>query len=288
MPPGWPAVGWSTADTAADAETEQGEHGRTAGNRLVVLLKYALFDILAAIDLWLVAGILLAAAITTAIPADYFQAVRWTQGVGGMLLVLAVSLPLYVCTTSSVPIAASLIAAGMPAGTALVFLMAGPATNVATIGAIYRALGSRVLGLYLGTVIVASIGLGMGFDFVLGATGVAAPLHAHATRAWWETGSALILLGLLAFLLARRVRRRWRSTGLQNEANTMDLTLKVEGMTCQHCVANVKNALESVAEVERATADLSTGLVQVKGDRLHRDALAAAVTRAGYQVVEPI
>lgn len=67
----------------------------------------------------------------------------------------------------------------------------------------------------------------------------------------------------------------------------MDLTLKVEGMTCQHCVANVKHALESVAEVERATADLSSGLVQVKGDRLHRDVLAAAVTRAGYQVVEP-
>jgi hypothetical protein len=55
-----------------------------------------------------------------------------------MLVVLVISLPLYVCTTASVPIAASLIAAGMPAGSALVFLMAGPATNVVTIGAVYR------------------------------------------------------------------------------------------------------------------------------------------------------
>jgi len=66
-----------------------------------------------------------------------------------------------------VPIAASLIAAGIPAGTALVFLMAGPATNVATLWAVYRVLGTRVLAIYLGTVILMSILLGLGFDFLL-------------------------------------------------------------------------------------------------------------------------
>ena len=85
----------------------------------------------------------------------------WTQGIWGMLLMLAISLPMYVCATASVPLAASLIVAGMSPGSALVLLMAGPTTNVATMGAIYRAFGQRVLAVFLGTVIVMSISLGL-------------------------------------------------------------------------------------------------------------------------------
>ena len=282
---GWLVNRFTAHDEAADAG-EQGEHWRSAGNRLTAVFRYAVYDILAAIDLWLVAGILLAAAITTAIPPDYLEGVAWTQGLGGMLLVLAIALPLYVCTTSSVPIAASLIAAGMPAGSALVFLMAGPATNIATIGAVYRALGARVLGLYLGTVIVASIGLGMTFDFVLGATTAETAMHRHAPGAWWETGSALLLLGLMAYLLGRRARRRLFPSTSIAEADEMDVTLKVEGMSCQHCVASVKNALEAVDQVDQAVVDLASGLVQVKGGELDREALSAAVVKAGYSVVD--
>ena len=70
---------------------------------------------------------------------------RWSG-----LAALVIALPLYVCATASVPIAAALIAQGMPTGAALVFLMAGPATNIATIGAVKRAFGGRVLAVYLG------------------------------------------------------------------------------------------------------------------------------------------
>jgi uncharacterized membrane protein YraQ (UPF0718 family)/copper chaperone CopZ len=273
-------------DAAPADDSEQGDHWRAGGNRLAAALRYALFDILAAIDLWLVFGILLAAAITTALPPDYLAGLTWTQGLGGMLLVLAIALPLYVCTTGSVPIAASLIAAGMPAGSALVFLMAGPATNIATIGAVYRTLGMRVLLIYLGTVIVSSIAFGMTFDFLLGQTAQSATAHAHEDRAWWEIGAALLLIGLMAFLLARRA---WLRTAFHREAaqkGPAGLTLQVEGMTCQHCVANVKNALESLDRVEQVSADLGSGLVQVRGDHLQRDELSEIVSRAGYRVVD--
>ena len=83
--------------------------------------------------------------------------------------------------------------------------MAGPATNVATIGAVYRALGAGVLSLYLGTVIVASIGLGMSFDFVLGAAPTTTQMHEHASGRWWEIGAALLLVALLVFLLPKEV-----------------------------------------------------------------------------------
>jgi copper chaperone CopZ len=186
-----------------------------------------------------------------------------------------------------VPIAASLIAAGMPAGSALVFLMAGPATNVATMGAIYRALGIRVLGLYLGTVIVASIGLGMTFDFVLGDVSTAATGHDHGSAAWWQIGSALLLIALLIFLLGRRLPWFSAAHTSTNEVDDMDFTLKVEGMTCQHCIANVKNALESVESIQKAEPDLATGLVRVKGTIIDRAALTDILTKAGYTVVTP-
>jgi uncharacterized membrane protein YraQ (UPF0718 family)/copper chaperone CopZ len=282
---GWLVNGFTSSEPKKRADAEQGDTWKTGANRLTEVFRYALFDLLGTIDLWLIGGILIAAAIAAAVPPEYFQQVAWVNGLGGMLLVLAVALPLYVCTTASVPIAASLIAAGMPAGSALVFLMAGPATNVATMGAIYRALGVRVLSLYLGTVIVASIGLGMTFDSVLGDVSTIDVGHEHGSAAWWQTGSALLLIALLIFLLGRRLPRFSAASSVTKETNGMDLTLKVKGMTCPHCVANVKNALESVETVQRAEPDLATGLVRVKGKVIDQEALTEILAKAGYTVM---
>jgi copper chaperone CopZ len=272
-------------DAPAAGEGEQGEHWRSTDNRAVAVLRYAVFDILAAIDLWLIVGILLAAAITASVPPDFLQGMAWTQGIGGMFLVLIFALPLYVCTTSSVPIAASLIAAGMPVGSALVFLMAGPATNVATVGAVYRTLGLRVLLIYLGTVIVSSIGFGMTFDFIISQDQAAVDVHEHSERAWWESASALLLIGLMLYLLWRRALDRMRrGARFSEEDRHSAVVIQVDGMTCQHCVANVRQALESQERVDKVAIDLSSGRVQVRGAQLRRADLVSAVTNAGYRV----
>jgi len=249
-------------------------------------LRYAVFDLLAAIDLWVLAGVLVAALITTFIPADYLAGLTWTQGIGGMLLVLAVSIPLYVCTTGSVPIAASLIAAGMPTGTALVFLMAGPATNVATLGAVYRVLGTRILAIYLGTVILMSILLGLGFDALMQAVhaGWAVPAGGHGghgSEHYLEIGSTLLLSGLLAYLSGLRLKAMLQVR--HGATQETDLMLKVEGMSCGHCVASVKRSLEGVAAVSEATPDLASGLVRVRGDHLDVTDLIRAVEGAGFR-----
>jgi uncharacterized membrane protein YraQ (UPF0718 family)/copper chaperone CopZ len=268
-------------------EEERQESGETCdapgAKGIKDALSYSLFELLAAIDLWILAGVIAAALITTVVPTDYLTSQTWTQGIGGMLLVLAVSIPLYVCTTGSVPIAASLIAAGMPVGTALVFLMAGPATNVATLGAVYRALGLRVLVIYLGTVILMGILLGLGFDSLL--TGVQRPVepHIHGTD-WIATGSAVLLSGLLVYLLVLRLEARIQVR--QTPAQGAGLMLKVEGMSCQHCVSSVKKTLESEDTVIEATPDLSSGLVRVSGDHLDVTALVLAVEKAGFRASE--
>ncbi|MCF7984864.1 MAG: SO_0444 family Cu/Zn efflux transporter [Thiohalocapsa sp.] len=248
---------------------------------LLGAVRYAVFDLLAAIDLWLIAGVLAAALVTTLTPPDYFADRVWSQGLVGMLVVLAISLPLYVCTTASVPIAASLIAAGMPAGSALVFLMAGPATNVATIGAVYRVMGGRVLSLYLGTVVFMSLAFGLLFENVVGTAGGAAVAHEHGAP-WWSVLSALVLVALLGWLGWRRVQARRAASAAPPPSG--DMLLQVEGMTCQHCVASVKRSLESVAAVDEATPDLASGEVRIRGGRLDASALARVVEEAGFQV----
>jgi hypothetical protein len=252
-------------------------------------VRFAVFDLLAAIDLWLIAGVLVAALITTLLPADYLAEQGWTQGIGGMLLVLAISIPLYVCTTGSVPIAASLIAAGMPTGSALVFLMAGPATNVATLGAVYRTLGSAVLGVYLGVVIVMSILFGLAFDSLLQVMPEPVEAHRHGID-WVATLSAVALTLLLGFLLARRLRQRTAGSPSPAREGAPEggqaLTLAVEGMSCGHCVANVKKTLEGLDAVLEADPDLASGLVRVRGAGLDEKTLAEAVERAGYRVRE--
>ena len=115
-------------------------------------------EILRSIWGWLVVGILISAAIDIWVPDAVWAHVAAWGGLGAALTALVISLPLYVCATASVPIAAALVAGGMPAGAALVFLMAGPATNAATVGALFRAFGGRVLAVYLGTLIVGSMG----------------------------------------------------------------------------------------------------------------------------------
>ncbi len=261
----------------------------TGRGRLVEAGRYAVFDLLAMIDIWIVAGVLVSALIALLLPAGSLTDVAWLQGIGGMLVVLLVALPLYVCTTGSVPIAASLIAAGMPLGSALVFLMAGPATNVATLGAVYRSLGGRVLAIYLGVVALMSVLLGWLFDFVLGgaAAGAVAAGHVHG-HAWWQQllagAMALALVGLLLrrLVLARRARRRAATP--DGGTAPGELVLPVAGMNCGHCVANVKHALESAPGVESAEPDLQLGQVRIAGQDLDRDRLATVIERAGYRV----
>jgi len=250
-------------------------------NPIVGILRYGIFDILSSIDIWIILGIIISTLITILIPTGFLAGQSWTQGVGGMLLVLAISLPLYVCTTGSVPIAAALIAAGMPTGTALVFLMAGPATNIATLGAVYRSLGGRVMAIYLGTVAVMSILFGLIFNWVL-KPGMAGVHHHGGEAGLIQITCAIVLSALLIFLLARRLQKRFTPVVVSEPDKSQTMTIRVRGMTCNHCVNTVKTALESVDGVEEAIPDLNTGTVLIQGENIAPGTLRKKIKEAGY------
>jgi copper chaperone CopZ len=248
-------------------------------------------ELLASIWHWLVFGIVVSALINTYLPVGTLSVFADLGPLAAGSMVLLISLPLYVCATASVPIAAAMVANGLPVGAALVFLMAGPATNIATIGAIYRGFGRRQLGVYLGVLIVGSIGFGALFDFGA-ASGVdlgfgawselqAEPDHQH--RAWWAVASAIVLGVLIARLALKDLLRfgRKHASRLFRTDRGEELVAAVGGMRCGACVRKVEAALLELDGVISAVVTRNPDRAVVRG-AIDRARIDQAILAAGY------
>ena len=250
----------------------------TSESKLRRILDYGIGDLLYMVWRWIVFGILVSALITTLVPIDYFAGSAVGSLLPALILALLIALPLYVCATSSVPIAAALVHAGFPTGAALVFLMAGPATNIATIGSVYRGFGARVLGVYLAVIIVGSVVLGCVFAFVVPET--AAPIAYAPTDGGWIAAIAACVLSVLLLWFAVGDTRSW----LRRRYGGAGIQLLVDGMVCQGCVRKLEAAMSAVAGVRGIRADIETGVVEVFGTDLERAQLDAAVQVAGFAI----
>jgi len=200
-----------------------------------------------------------------------------------MLLVLLFSIPMYVCATASVPIAASLVSAGLPPAVALVFLMAGPATNVATMGAIRSNLGSRALWIYLLVIVVGSMGSAWIFDGLLQSVGgvAAGHLHQHNHRAWWSVLSAIVVSGLIAWFAFERIQRWLRQRQTRSGDLADSITIGVKGMTCGNCVAKLERHLNGVTDVDSVIVDFKNERATI-GGTADLEAIWLAIVEAGF------
>jgi uncharacterized membrane protein YraQ (UPF0718 family) len=179
---------------------------------LVAGLRHAVFDLLDDIAGWLLIGILLAAALETFVPANAMT--QWGSGLLPMLAILLISIPMYICATASTPVAASMLLAGISPGTVLVFLLAGPATNLASAGLLRRELGLRATLAYLVGMAVTSVGLGLLVDVLLAAIKFSPASQIDMTAELVPPSVCLVtavLLGLLAVKPVRRIAGRiWK------------------------------------------------------------------------------
>ncbi|MCA9062459.1 MAG: permease [Planctomycetaceae bacterium] len=230
---------------------------------------------------WLVFGVVISAAISTFLPDDGLSRYSVLAGPWSLVLTVVVSIPLYVCATASVPIAATLVACGMPPGAALVFLMAGPATNVATLGAVYRTLGFRTLVVYLSVLIVGSIGCGLLMPGLIDVQSFV-QAHQHNHFSWWHTGGAILLAILLLWFAATDVRR-WLNhrSAADSASDTPVHTISVSGMTCNGCASRLERTLSSMEEVQSAVVTLENGQAVVQS-RLSRPEIAERIRAAGF------
>ncbi len=187
---------------------QESPHSHSAGSKLQAMFAYAFGELVEDIGRWLIAGLLIAGAITYLIPEG---AVARYVGAGwlSMLIMLLLGIPLYVCATASIPVAAALMLKGMSPGAALVFLLAGPATNATTVTLVARFLGRRAVSIYLLTISAFSVGLGLLLNQiwrVFEAKEIRAFItHAELVPTPLGIACAFTLLGLIAYSLLSRV-----------------------------------------------------------------------------------
>ncbi|WOI37965.1 SO_0444 family Cu/Zn efflux transporter [Alteromonas sp. CI.11.F.A3] len=182
-------------------------------NKFTEVFRYASGKLLEDIVVWLLVGLALAAAIKTWVPTDFLT--QWGDGVIAMLVMAVIGIPMYICATASTPLAVGFLAAGLSPGAVLVFLMAGPATNVSTMGMIKQEMGFRTLCLYLFSVTTASIGFGYLLNYAVSALSLEGLIHMesqlHSHGANIQTlyaACAILLAALMARLGIKKVSAR--------------------------------------------------------------------------------
>ena len=230
-------------DTAITCAMDTQEQGRSWKDALMHSL-----ELIQTIWKWLLFGIVFSAVINYFIPTDHFSDLTTWGTLGATLGALFISVPLYVCATASVPIAAALVQSGFPLSAALVFLMAGPATNIATIGTVRQQLGLGNTIIYLGTVIVGSVVLGLGFDFLL-VESVTVSSHHHHESSLISIFCALTLYGLMCYFFQEDIKM-WFQKSQKSDAPKQEF--HVEGMSCGGCSGKLQKALNAHPKIEKA------------------------------------
>ena len=154
-------------------------------------------------------GLILGAIITVAVPQNLSETLleySWLSYV----IVIAIAVPMYVCATASLPIAAGLMLAGVSPGAAFVFLSAGPATNTVTIGVVKKTLGTRTLYIYLGTIIFGSVLFGFGLDYIFRDVSVREMIHMHEEAGLVAIVSSVILWILVLYYMVKPYMKKKR------------------------------------------------------------------------------
>ena len=169
-------------------------------------LRYALTDVLDDFSVWLFIGLLVAGATATLVPPSALA--HYGSGLPAMVLMLIIGIPMYVCATESTPIATAMLVAGVSPGAVLVFLLAGPATNLGTVGALNREFGTPLVAAYLLGIAACALGFGWVTDHLVNVFGL-------DVSAQLKTGAELVphWLGLacavaLTAMAIRPLRRR--------------------------------------------------------------------------------
>ena len=251
------------------------------GGGLLRAVRYGFLTLPRDIHKALIVGILIAGAISAAVPDDFFAGVLG-GGILSMLVMMAVGIPVYVCATASVPIAAALMMKGISPGAALVFLMTGPATNAATITTVWKIMGRRIAGIYLASVAASALAAGLILDALFRGSGSHSMAHAHwMLPGFVNTISAFALLAVLGYAFIRPAK-----VGAVAETGGAGRTVRIsiEGMTCNHCANAVRRALLESRGVESVAVDLKLGAAVAAGNGFDDAQLVKAVESLGYKV----
>lgn len=194
-----------TAPSCCDTDVEPSSQPSTI-DQLRAGLRFTYLDLVKDIALWLIIGIGVAALIKTYVPNEFL--LQWGDGLLAFVVMAVVGVPMYVCATASTPIAAGLLFSGVSPGATLVFMLVGPATNIATMALVKNELGKRILIIYLASVVGVGFTFGYLTNYLAALWDMDFLAQAHNAHNMVNAGvaqvSSVILAGLMTYGIARK------------------------------------------------------------------------------------
>ena len=292
-------------ECCCDEDEHHGE--RSFAQKIGETFRYGLVNMVGDVSKWLTIGLLLGALIAAFVPDDFFLFLH-EYSLLCMLVVLLLAMPMYTCATGSIPLALALVEKGITPGAALVLLMAGPATSIASMLVVGKAFGKRTLIAYLISIAVGAIGFGLVVDTFLMDTFLTSMLphvseecHGHGALGLLDYGCAILLASLMIYAkFAHKGCGGHCGCGDHGCCEDHDecgchehehdepvsVTYRVNGMNCSHCKACVEKAVRMLDGVVFAEADVESKELRVQWhdeDDVNEDALKKAVEDAGFE-----
>jgi len=245
----------------------------SAKKKIVEVFKYGFFELAEDIGKWLIIGVVIGGILTVAIPPELiekFLPYQWMH----FIIMLIIALPLYVCATGSIPIAAAILQMGFSPGATLVFLITGPATNTVTLSFVRSKLGKKSFYLYLISIIGIAVLAGIIFNYVFALLGanvnIISPHGEHVNHTLRIVSgiilAILILIGLIKF---------------KQEKIEMTNEFLVNDMDCKHCKMTIESKLNAIDGVTKVVVNLDEKRVGVDGD-VKTEIIENAIREAGY------
>ena len=242
-------------------------------NKITKVFSYGFIELAEDIGKWLVIGVLIGGVLTAAIPQEFiekFLPFQWMH----FIIMLGIALPLYVCATGSIPIAAAFLQMGFSPGAALVFLIAGPATNTVTLSFVRTKLGKRAFYLYILSIVSISLIAGMLFNYVFAILGgelsIISPHGEHVSHTLRMISG--IILAIIIFIGI--VKFKQEKVEMKNE-------FIVNDMDCKHCKMTIENKLSSLEGVTKVSVNIDEKTVGVDGN-VETKIIEDAIRDAGY------
>lgn len=174
-------------------------------------LRYAFFDLLEEVGGWLIAGIVIGGIISYFLPVGFIEqylSSRWVS----IMVMMVIGVPMYVCSSGSLPIAAALMLKGLSPAAAFVFLLVGPATNSASLTVIFKELGLKSTIFFLFSIFVTSVVFGLCLNYLWDLFDINLMdhfrHHSQLIPPQVEIFASFVLVGLILFHLVRRLYRR--------------------------------------------------------------------------------
>ena len=304
---------------SCDHDDDEEHEKKSFAQKVKETFEYGFVNMIGDVSKWLIIGLLLGALIAAFVPDDFFLFLH-EYPLLCMLVVLVLAMPMYTCATGSIPLALALVEKGVTPGAALVLLMAGPATSIASMLVVGKAFGKRTLAAYLVSIALGAMFFGFIVDTFLMDTFLASMLphgsaecHGHGAFGVFDYVCAIVFAVLIIY--AKFAHKGCGCGHCGSGCGDHDCccegedhcecdehhhehgehhhhdehvveTYRVNGMNCSHCKACVEKAVRALDGVISAEADVAKKELRVEWqdeDDVNETALKKAVDEAGFE-----